>query len=65
VLAAIANPEARLEWTQVADYLKVYVDRGHDIVKTRPSDRSHQQMIAMLRVFLKYPGPLPDEKRRA
>ncbi|MEO7650119.1 MAG: DUF1549 domain-containing protein, partial [Bryobacteraceae bacterium] len=61
VLAAIAKPEAKLEWTQVADYLKVYVDHGHEIVKTRPSDRSAQQKLAMLRVFLKYPGPLSDD----
>ncbi len=61
VLAAIAKPEARLEWTQVADYLKVYVDHGQEIVKTHPSDRSQQQKLAMLRVFLKYPGPLSDD----
>jgi hypothetical protein len=60
VLEAIEKPEARLEWTQVADYLKVYVDHGQEIVKTRPSDRSPQQKLAMLRVFLKYPGPLSD-----
>ena len=58
VLAAMAKPEARLEWTQVADYLKVYVDHGQEIVKTPPLDRSYQQKLAMLRVFLKYAGPL-------
>ncbi|HUQ93014.1 MAG TPA: PSD1 and planctomycete cytochrome C domain-containing protein [Bryobacteraceae bacterium] len=60
VLAAIAKPEARLEWTQVADYLKVYVDHGQEIVKTPPLERSYQEKLAMLRVFLKYPGPLSD-----
>jgi hypothetical protein len=63
VLAAIADPAARLEWTQVADYLKVYVDHGHEIVKTAPSKRTERQKLAMLRVFLKYPGPLSDDPR--
>jgi hypothetical protein len=62
VLAAIANPEAKLEWTQVADYLTVYVDHGHEIIKTPPSARDDRQKIAMLRVFLKYPGPLSGEE---
>jgi hypothetical protein len=61
VLAAIAKPDAKLEWTQVADYLKVYVDHGHEIIKTPPASRSYQQRLAMLRVFLKYPGPLADD----
>lgn len=61
VVAAMANPEAKLEWTQAADYLKVYIDHGQEIVRIPPADRSPKQKIAMLRVFFKYPGPLSDD----
>ena len=51
---------ARLEWTQVLDYLGVYQDHGHDILeKPRPGKRTFRQSrYVSTRVFLKYPGPL-------
>lgn len=58
VLRAMNNPRERLEWTQVLDYVRVYVDHGHEILRTEPSKRTPKQAHAMLRVFLKYPGPL-------
>lgn len=62
---AMADPAARLEWTQVLDYLAVYQDRGHDILRTPPAQRTFRQSHDLTRVFLKYPGPLgswPDAK---
>jgi hypothetical protein len=59
------DPQERLEWTQVLDYVRVYVDDGHGILKTSPEKRTPKQKHALLRVFLKYPGPLtamPDAK---
>jgi hypothetical protein len=58
VLAAIADPAARLEWTQVADYVKVYQDHGHEILRTPAARRTFRQAHDLTRVFLKYPGPL-------
>jgi hypothetical protein len=58
VLAAIADPAARLEWTQVADYVKVYQDHGHEILHTPAAQRTFRQAHDLTRVFLKYPGPL-------
>lgn len=58
VLKAIAAPAERVEWTQVADYLKVYQDYGQDILKTPASQRTFRQSHDLTRVFLKYPGPL-------
>jgi len=61
VRAAIQDPEAKLEWTQVADYVRVYVDHGHEIVRTPQQQRTYGERLALLRVFLKYPGPLASE----
>ncbi len=58
VRAAIADPAARLEWTQVADYVKVYQDHGHAILHTPAERRTFRQAHDLTRVFLKYPGPL-------
>jgi hypothetical protein len=58
VLRAMKDPQERLEWTQVLDYVRVYVDHGHDILRTPPEQRTPKQAHAMMRVFLKYPGPL-------
>ena len=58
ILSAMAEPAARLEWTQVLDYLGVYQDHGHDILKTPPGKRTFRQSHDLTRVFLKYPGPL-------
>jgi hypothetical protein len=65
VLRAMKDPQERLEWTQVLDYVRVYVDHGHEILRIDPAKRSPKQTHAILRVFLKYPGPLtamPDAK---
>jgi mono/diheme cytochrome c family protein len=61
VRAAIQNPDAKLHWTQVADYVRVYVDDGHDILRKAPAQRTYREKLALLRVFLKYPGPLASE----
>jgi mono/diheme cytochrome c family protein len=61
VRAAIRNPEAKLHWTQVADYVRVYVDEGHDILRKTPAQRTYREKLSLLRVFLKYPGPLASE----
>ena len=61
VRAAIRTPEAKLHWTQVADYVRVYVDDGHDILRKAPAQRTDREKLALLRVFLKYPGPLASE----
>jgi hypothetical protein len=58
VLAAMADPTAKLEWTQVLDYLQVYQDHGHEILRTTPEKRTFRQSHDLTRVFLKYPGPL-------
>jgi hypothetical protein len=58
VLSAMADPAARLEWTQVLDYLAVYQDHGHEILKTPSEKRTFRQSHDLTRVFLKYPGPL-------
>ncbi|MBM3797666.1 MAG: DUF1553 domain-containing protein [Acidobacteria bacterium] len=58
VLKAMADPAARLEWTQVLDYLAVYQDHGHAILKTAPAQRTARQAHDLTRVFLKDPGPL-------
>jgi hypothetical protein len=57
-LAAMAEPAARLEWIQVVDYLQVYQDHGHEILKMKPEARTFRQVHDLTRVFLKYPGPL-------
>ncbi len=57
-LSAMADPAARLEWTQVIDYLLVYQDHGHEILRTKPESRTFRQSHDLTRVFLKYPGPL-------
>jgi hypothetical protein len=58
VLRAMGDPSERLEWTQVLDYLAVYQDHGHEILKTAPHLRTFRQAHDLTRVFLKYPGPL-------
>lgn len=58
VRKAMADPAARLEWTQVLDYLAVYQDGGHDILRTPAAERTFRQSHDLTRVFLKYPGPL-------
>jgi hypothetical protein len=68
VLRAMADPAERLEWTQVLDYLAVYQDGGHEILKTPPEQRTFRQAHDLTRVFLKYPGPLaswPEAKGNA
>jgi hypothetical protein len=65
VLRAMKDPQERLEWTQVLDYVRVYVDHGHEFLRTDPRKRTPKQAHALMRVFLKYPGPLtamPDAK---
>jgi len=58
VRAAMADPLARLEWTQVLDYVRVYADDGHEILRTPAGRRTPRQAHDLHRVFLKYPGPL-------
>lgn len=58
VMKAMADPTARLEWTQVLDYVAVYQDRGHDILRTPVEKRTERETHDLMRVFLKYPGPL-------
>ncbi|MCC6586814.1 MAG: PSD1 domain-containing protein [Bryobacterales bacterium] len=58
VMQAMQDPAARLEWTQVLDYVAVYQDRGHDMLRTPPAQRTFRQSHDLTRVFLKYPGPL-------
>jgi hypothetical protein len=58
VLRAMQDPAERLEWTQVLDYVAVYQDRGHEILRTPPERRTFRQAHDLTRVFLKYPGPL-------
>jgi hypothetical protein len=65
VQRAMKDPQERLEWTQVLDYVRVYVDHGHEILRKDPRNRTPKQAHALMRVFLKYPGPLtamPDTK---
>ncbi len=59
---AKANPEERLEWTQVLDYLRVYLDHGHEILMKAPGDRTWKEAHGIMRVFLKSPGPLGSTK---
>jgi hypothetical protein len=56
---AVQDPTERLEWTQVAASVRVYVDHGHEILRKDPAGRTPKEAHAMLRVFLKDPGPLP------
>ncbi len=58
VMKALADPSARLEWTQVLDYLAVFQEDGHGILRTPPARRTPRQSHDLTRVFLKYPGPL-------
>ncbi len=58
VLKAIERPAERLEWTQVADYLKVYQDYGQDIIRIPAAQRTFRQAHDVTRVFLKLPGPV-------
>ena len=58
VMKAMADPTARLEWTQVLDYVEVYQDHGHDILRTPAEKRTERQSHDLMRVFLKDPGPL-------
>jgi mono/diheme cytochrome c family protein len=55
---AVAHPEARLEWTQVLDYLRVYLDHGLEILMKPPAQRTAKEAHGIMRVFLKSPGPL-------
>ena len=56
-MRAMANPSERLEWTQVLDYIAVFQDRGHDILRTPPGQRTPRQTHDITRVFLKDSGP--------
>src|SRR5207248_8222572 len=55
---AAAHPQARLEWTQALDYLRVYMDHGPEVLMIPPAQRTWKQAHAIMRVFLKSPGPL-------
>jgi len=55
---AAAHPQARLEWTQDLDYLRVYMDHGPEVLMIPPGQRTPKQAHAIMRVFLKSPGPL-------
>ncbi len=55
---AAAHPEARLEWTQNLDYVRVYLDHGPEILMLPPAERTWKQSHGLTRVFLKSPGPL-------
>lgn len=55
---AKARPEERLEWTQVLDYLRVYLDHGHEILMKPAAQRTWKESHGITRVFLKNPGPL-------
>ncbi|HUQ94647.1 MAG TPA: PSD1 and planctomycete cytochrome C domain-containing protein [Bryobacteraceae bacterium] len=60
--AAGGNPDKSPAWTKVWDYLAVYMDGGQQIVQLSPEKRTAKQSHALLRTFLKSPGPLLSEE---